>query len=207
VSISSIIRRLKQAPRLPPRLFLVGALLAGLAAFTVYWGLHGTRWYQTLSAVYQLLGILIAFWQVLELRTQLGEDTVATLILRGLRPEVRETTVNVSAHAVVRWSVEGNLDVAVIDDNVPIETQVKELRGELSQLKNQLSKAAAELKAHKEATSAAVSEAHSKAGQQVEQLRKRLAEAVTSSPFVSIFGVWLVIVGTWMQLMVALFHV
>lgn len=190
----------------PPRLFLLGALVAPMVAFSVYWGFRGTRWYEVLSAVYQFAGIFLALWQALQLRTQLGQEPVRTLLLRGLRRRPAPVTVNAAVSGVVVYSAVGGVDVTVIDDNASVEDQLKELRGELGRLKHQLASAETELKAHKNATTSALSELRSSSGQHAQQLQKEIAQAVTSSPLIAIFGVWLVIVGTWMQLMMAVWH-
>ena len=192
----------------PPVRFVWGTLVTSLLAFIVYWSLPGVRWYSTLGAVFQLGGIFITVWQVMEQRKQLSVNTLGGLFVNWWKSFPRKKVHTVSGTLGGSYSVLGAMTCSSQGrvSGGTVEDQVERLWASVIAMEATLAAVGSDLRAHKAEMTAALESVRATTTEQVDALKVKFAGVVTSSPFVVVFGIWLVVCGTWMQLVIAFFH-
>lgn len=174
----------------------------------VYWSLPGLRWYSTLAAVFQLEGVFITVWQIMEQRKQLSASTLGALFVGWWQSFPRKRVHAVSGTLGGGYSVlgaatgvgRGRVSGGAVDD------QVERLWAAVVSMETTLAAVGSDLRAHKAEMTRALESVRTATKEQVDALSVKFADVVTSSPFVVVFGIWRVVCGTWMQLVLALWH-
>ena len=186
---------------LPPPVRLVwGCLGTTLAALCVYVYM-GLQWFSGLAVVLQLAGIVLTLWQLLELRKQLEVGGLPTLYRAWWKRFPRHQRLEVSLHVNESLHMHDSTSASVRPGRGgTTEEQVARLWEFVESLDKQASAQSEALARHQRESRQALDEIHIKMDGQIGSLKRQVTEAVASSPFAALFGLWLVALSTGMQL-------
>lgn len=192
----------------PPHAFIWGVLATLLAACAAYWALPGVRWYVSLAAALQLAGVFITVVQFLQLRNQLGAKPLGAIYNQHWTSFPKRRAHDASGNLA---GGEATLDGMTAygygtTGSSSTEEQLAQLWAAVRGLEGQLRETKATLEAQKKNTDASMVALGRRVDEHMDSIFSRIQEALTASPFLALFGVWLFICGSWMQLVLALFH-
>lgn len=192
----------------PPHAFIWGVLATLMAACATYWALPGVRWYGSLAAALQLAGVFITVVQFLQLRNQLGAKPLGTIYSEHWRSYPRRRVHEASGHLAGGGSSLDGMSAYGYGTTgaSSTEEQLAQLWATVRALEGQLRETNATVEAHKKNTDASIEALGQQVDEQMSSLFSRIQEALTASPFLALFGVWLFVCGSWMQLVLAVFH-
>lgn len=184
----------------PPARLLWGCLGTTMAAFGVYVYL-GLQWFSGLAVVLQLAGIVLTLWQLLELRKQLEVGGLPTLYRAWWKKFPRHQRLEVSLHINDSLHLHDATSSSVRPGRGgTTEEQVARLWEFTMSLDKQASDLSEALARHQRESRQALDDIHTKVDGQIGSLKRQVTEAVASSPFAALFGLWLVALSTGMQL-------
>lgn len=192
----------------PPHAFIWGVLATLIAACAAYWALPGVRWYGSLAAALQLAGVFITIVQILQLRNQLGAKSLGDIYSEHWNSFPKRRVHDASGNLAGGGA---SLDGLVAyghgtTGTSSTEEQLAQLWAAVRALDGQLRDTKATIEAYKTSTDASLEALRRRVDQQVSSLFDRIQQALTASPFLALFGVWLFVCGSWMQLVLAVFH-
>lgn len=192
----------------PPHAFIWGVLATLIAAFATYWALPGVRWYGSLAAALQLAGVFITVVQTLQLRNQLGAKPLVTIYSEHWNSFPRSRAHDSSGNLTsVGASLDGMSGYGHGTTGASsTEEQLAKLWSAVRALEGQLRETNATIEAYKKNTDASIEALGRRVDEQVNALFRKIQEALTASPFLALFGVWLFVCGSSMQLVLAVFH-
>lgn len=192
----------------PPHAFLWGVLATLLAACAAYWALPGVRWYGSLAAALQLAGVFITVVQILQLRNQLGAKPLEAIYRQHWNSFPKKRTHDATGNLAGGEATLDGLTAYGYGTTGPSSTeeQLAQLWGAVRSLEGQLRETKTMLETQKKNTDASIEALGRRVDEQMDSLFSRIQEALTASPFLALFGVWLFICGSWMQLVLTVFH-
>lgn len=192
----------------PPHAFIWGVLATLLAACMSYWALPGVRWYASLAAALQLAGIFITIVQLLQLRNQLGAQPLRVIYGQHWKSFPRRRAHEASGNlAAGEATLDGVTAYAYgTTGSTSTEEQLAQLWAAVRALDGQLREVKATLEVQSKNTDASIKALGRRFDEQVDSLFRRIQEALTASPFLALFGAWMFVCGSWMQLVLAAFH-
>lgn len=191
----------------PPVAFIWGLLISSLTAFTVYWALPGVYWYGCLAAALQLAGVSISVRQLMQLRSQLGAKPISSIYREHLESFPQKRTHDGSGDLVGGKSgVAMTGGVYGSNSAHSTEAQLVQLWAAVRGLEGQLRDTESKLESYKKRTDESITVLSRRVDESMVSLFRRIQGALTSSPFLAFFGAWVFVCGSWMQLMLAVYH-
>jgi hypothetical protein len=192
----------------PPHAFIWGVLATLMTACAAYWALPGVRWYGSLAAALQLAGVFFTVVQILQLRNQLGAKPLRAIYSEHWKSFPKRRVHDASGILIGgEATLEGMTAYGYGTTGTPsTEEHLAQLWTSVRALEGQLRETKTTMEAHKKNTDASQEALGRRVDEQMGTLFSRIQEALTASPFLALFGVWLFVCGSWMQLVLAVFH-
>lgn len=192
----------------PPHLFIWGVITTSVAACIAYWAVPGVRLYGSLAASLQLSGVFITVVQLLQLRSQLGAKPLGAIYREHWRSFPRKRVHDAHGNLASGGATLDGMTAYGYGTTSASSTeeQLTKLWAAVRELEGQLRETKAELAAQKRNTDASIEALGRRFDEQMGSLFGRVQEALTASPFLALFGVWLFVCGSWMQLVLSAFH-
>lgn len=187
---------------LPPPWWVAGGLAATVSAIWLCVG--PSRWAAAIAVLFQVGGAILAVWQFVELQQGLNPGWLTREVRdwwekRPRKP--RPITATVNAEADMKWSVRASVTASSLGT---VEEQLQEVQKRLGLMDAQVRQLQNELKRQKEYLEERLERAHSAAQEFSKAAEARISKTITSAPLQTALGLWLILLGSGMQVWLAL---
>lgn len=187
---------------LPPPWWVALSLVATVCAIWLCIG--PSPWAPAVAVLYQVGGAVLAVWQFVSLQRGLNPGWLTHEVRDwwAKRPrKPRPITANVNAEAGMKWSVGASVTASALGT---VEEQLQEVQKRLGLMDAQVQQLQNDLKRQKEYLEERLERVHSAAQEFSKAAETRISKTITSAPLQTALGLWLILLGSSMQVWLAL---